>query len=194
MPPKPCVEEVTRYLDTWNKLENYVFQESSLDKLFRCFPLNVDMNDILLKCSCLNDFYSTNIFSVFSVAKNIFELNIDDRLKMGDVSLVSDIAAVNISGKEKTFYSFATKYCSHHYPEMFPIYDSYVDKVLWYFQQEYNFGEFKRKDLKHYPPFKDILSKFSQFYGLERFNLKEIDRYLWLLGKEFFLRSYQSKK
>ena len=53
----------------------------------------------------LNDFYSKNIFSVFSVAKNIFELNIDDRLKMGDVSLVSDIAAVNISGKENTLTS-----------------------------------------------------------------------------------------
>ena len=28
MIPKPCVEEVICYLDTWSKLENYVLQES----------------------------------------------------------------------------------------------------------------------------------------------------------------------
>lgn len=32
---------------------------------------------------------------------------------MGDASLVNDIAHVTINGVEKTFYSFASKYCSH---------------------------------------------------------------------------------
>ena len=102
-----------------------------MDKLFFTLcPENTDMSDILLKVAALNDFYSINIFSVYPVAKHILSLGIDDRLKTGDVALVSDIQRVTINGVEKNFYSFATKYCSHHRPLDFPIYDSYVEKVL----------------------------------------------------------------
>ena len=34
------------------------------------YPKNSDINDILIKCSSLNDFYITNIFSIFPVAKH----------------------------------------------------------------------------------------------------------------------------
>lgn len=61
-------------------------------------------------------------------------LSIDERLMAGDVTLVSDIQKVVINGVEKNFYSFATKYCSHHRPLDFPIYDSYLDKVLCFFR------------------------------------------------------------
>ena len=77
----PSTEEVERYISIWNSLENYVNQEHALDKLFfELCPQNVCIEDILLKCSSLNDFYSTNIFSIYPVAKHIAELNIDDRL------------------------------------------------------------------------------------------------------------------
>ena len=102
--PKPCQKEVEKYLNKWDSLENYVLQESSLDKLFfKTYPKNDDINDILIKCSSLNDFYSTNIFSIFSVAKHILKLNIDKRLKEGDATLVNDIAKVKINGKDKNF-------------------------------------------------------------------------------------------
>ena len=88
---------------------NYVLQENSLNKLFyETYPFNNDINEILIKVSSLNDFYSTNIFSVFSVAKHILTLNIDERLRICDEQLVNDIAKVVINGKEKNFYSFAT--------------------------------------------------------------------------------------
>ena len=51
------------------------------------------------------------------------------------------------------------------------------------------FSVFKRKDLKNYRKFKEILLDFQRFYNLERFNLKELDRYLWLLGKDIFQKS-----
>ena len=76
--PKPTVEEVQKYLDKWNTLENYVDQENSLDKLFfDLIPENKQIEDILIKCSTLNDFYSTNIFSIFPIAKHILQLNIE---------------------------------------------------------------------------------------------------------------------
>ena len=95
---------------------------------------------------------------------------------------------MEISGKKRSFYSFATKYCSHHNPIDFPIYDSYVEKILLYFNKIDKFSSFKRIDLKDYRKFKGILLDFQKYYKLERFSLKEIDRYLWLLGKEIFPR------
>ena len=189
--PTPSVEQVDFYLKAWDELENYRLQETALDKLFiEMCPQNTDITDILLKVSTLNDFYSANIFSVFPVAKHILEIGIDDRLKAGDVDLVNDIKQVTINGKEKCFYSFASKYCSHHNPIDFPIYDSYVDKVLRYFIKRDGFAQFENSDLKDYALFKKSLIDFRHYYKLERYNLKEIDKYIWQLGKEFFPKNY----
>ncbi len=132
-------------------------------------------------------FYSTNIFSPFKVAKHILKLNIDPRLKKRDYTLVNELAKVDMgAGNVKNFYSFATKYCSHHAPEDFPIYDSYVDKVLMHLKRRDRFCPFCKADLKNYPAYRKILHAFRAFYGLERYSLKEIDKYLWQLGKKHF--------
>ncbi|MBE5825243.1 MAG: hypothetical protein E7307_01265 [Butyrivibrio sp.] len=191
MIPQPCNKEVEKYLKRWDSLENYVLQERSLDKLFKDkFPHNTEIEDILIKVSTLNDFYSTNIYSVFPVAKHILEMNIDERLYGGDPTLVSEIAVVNISGKTKNFYSFASKYCSHHNQDQFPIYDSYVEKVLMYFRKVDGFSQFRLEDLKDYPIFKGVLVHFADYYGIKGYGLKDLDRYLWQLGKEFFPKKY----
>ena len=192
MIPQPSNEEVEKYLERWNSLENYVLQERSLDRLFKDkFPNNTEIEDILIKVSTLNDFYSTNIYSVFPVAKHILNMNIDERLLEGDPTLVSEIAVVDISGKTKNFYSFASKYCSHHNQEKFPIYDSYVEKVLQYFRRQDGFSKFRSEDLKNYPVFKEVLVQFADYYGIRGYGLKDLDRYLWQLGKEFFPKKYK---
>lgn len=193
--PKPSIEQVHFYLAKWNGLENYHLQENALNKLF--FELcasNTDVTDILLKASTLNDFYSTNIFSIYPIAKHICALNIDSRLKSGDVTLVNDIQHVTIGDTEKNFYSFASKYCSHHNPLAYPIYDSYVDKVLRYFRNKDGFSDFQDGELKNYIRFKGILIDFRAFYGLDRYNLKQIDQYIWQLGKDYFPKNYGKKK
>ena len=193
--PKPSVDQVDSYLKKWTKLENYRLQEEALNKLFlELCPKNVDLSDVLLKVSTLNNFYSTNIFSVYPVAKQICSLDIDSRLKEGDPTLVRDLQYVQISGVQKNFYSFATKYCSHHNPSEYPIYDSFVDEVLRYFRDRDNFTEFKNSDLKDYIKFKTVLIDFSRFYGLDQYSLKEIDKYIWQIGKEYFPKNYGKKK
>lgn len=188
---KPSKYEVEKYLNKWNSTENIVLPERSLNKLFLItYKNNTDIDEILIKASSLNDFYSTNIFSVVTIAKHIYNLNIDKRLKEADETLVNDIANVVINGKAKRFYSFATKYCSHHFPNEFPIYDSYVEKVLIYFNKIDNFFNFKREDLKDYKKFKNILMQFKKFYNIEQYSLKDIDKYIWLVGKEFFAKKY----
>ena len=188
LPPKPSVSEVNKYLDEWINLEGYTSQERALNKLFlELLPGNSEITDILLKASCLNDFYSTRIFAIYPLAKRILSIkDLDKRLKAGDIKLVRELGNVKIGDNKRYFYSFATKYCSHHNPIAFPIYDSYVEKVLVYFNKVDEFSSFKIKDLKDYRTFKGILLDFQRYYKLERFNLKEIDRYLWLLGKKFF--------
>ena len=193
--PTPSKEQVEYYLAKWDQLENYTLQEEALDKLFfKLCPVNTDITDILLKVSALNDFYSTNIFSVYPVAKHILSLDIDERLKAGDVALIGEIQKVMINSVERNFYSFATKYCSHHNPLDFPIYDSYVVKVLSFFRDRDGFAVFKAEDLKNYEKFKRVLIDFRGFYRLDKYNLKEIDKYLWQLGKEFFPNRYGKSK
>ncbi len=198
--PTPTINQVEEYLEQWKSLENYVAQEECLQKLFtEVYPNNTDLNEILSKVSILNDFYSTMIFSPYSIAKHIVENipNFDKRLNSGDENLVNDLSKVKISGSEKNFFSFATKYCSHHKPKDYPIYDRYVLAVLEYFQkkdnyyklEEVKYKELKQNKLKDYPRYKEMIIAFQKYYKLEEYCFKDIDRYLWLLGKEhFFVR------
>lgn len=193
--PVPSIDQVEFYLEKWDGLENYHLQEDALNKLFfKLCPNNTDVTDILLKASTLNNFYSTNIFSIYPVAKHICSLDIDARLKAGDVTLVGEIQYVTISETLKNFYSFATKYCSHHNPLDYPIYDSYVDEVLRHFRNRDGFSDFQDGDLKDYSKFKSILIDFRAFYGLDKYNLKQIDQYVWQLGKDYFPKNYGKKK
>jgi len=191
---KPSIAEVTSYLKLWDSLDNYVLQESSLKKLFlKTSPMNDNLDDVLIKVCVLNDFYSTHILSPFTIAKHIVRLNIDRRLNKEDLSLVNDIANVRVTGgKRIKFYSFASKYCSHHKPNIYPIYDSYVEKMLMYFKKVDHFYKFKKIDLKNYPLYQNILVQFRKYYGLEGFNLKQIDKYLWQAGKKHYKRKYQN--
>jgi len=189
---RPSQIEVSYYLKLWDSLENYTLQESSLRKLFtKTYPFNDDLNDVLIKVCALNDFYSTNIFSPFSVAKHIVNLKIDEHLKKEDLSIVNKIAEVKMKGgKVKNFYSFATKYCSHHKPTTYPIYDSFVEKMLLYCKKNDKFDIFSKEDLRSYKRFKGILLNFRKFYNLESFELKQIDKYLWQAGKKYFPKKY----
>jgi hypothetical protein len=185
----PSPQEVAEYEQKWNTLADYVNQENALNKLFfNLCPENKDMSDILIKCSSLNDFYSTNIFKVHNVAKHFLNQKIDERLAVGDLNLVMDLANIEINGKRFFFYSFATKYCSHHRPDIYPIYDSYVNKLLKYFRDRDGFMAFKETNLKEYSKYYNIIQSFKSFYGLQEFSVKQIDKYLWQLGKEAFNR------
>ena len=188
-------EIIKAYLDKWNMLENYILQEESLNLLFnKLCPDNKSIENILLKVSALNDFYSTNIYDTYTVAKHILNCEIDEDLKKGNIGLVSKIALVTIGNKTRNFYSFASKYCSHHKPETYPIYDSYVEKMLMYFKKKDNFYKFKKKELKKYETFLEVIQEFKKFYKLNNFSLREIDIYLWLAGKEYFPNNYKKAR
>jgi hypothetical protein len=73
-PLTPSPKLISEYLGKWQKLENYRLQEASLGLLFHTLcPENKEIEHVLLKVSALNDFYSTNVFDTYSVAKHILK-------------------------------------------------------------------------------------------------------------------------
>lgn len=185
--PTPCKEEVEKYLKKWEEDETISLHDSSLKLLFEeLFPENKKKEHILIKVNTLNDFYSAGVLNkeIIPLTEHIYKkLDFDEKLKKGDSDLVDYI--MNAKDVRKV-YSFATKYCSHHNPEEFPIFDSYVKKVLKHFRDKNPSFNFKNDELNNYKSFKDILTKFKNEYDLDEYGFKELDMYLWQLGKDYF--------
>ena len=62
--------------------------------------------------------------------------------------------------------------------------------MLVYFKNKDKFAKFKKDDLKDYVKFKNILIEFKKFYDIEEYSLRDIDKYLWIAGKEYFPKKY----
>lgn len=198
----PTQEEITNWLNTWDNDEKNSHVVSSMQVLFEKIPLNNNLDEIYAKIAALNDLYSTNIRKLYDVAKHIFSVqDIDERLKAGDLTTVNEIAKVPLvdkHGDEKVYnyYSFATKFCMFSNPEVYSIYDSYVEKVLTEFNKIDRFFDPKELDFRNYEDFDEILNLFRAKYNTVFDNISrlDMDRYLWLLGKKTFPKTYYTKK
>lgn len=123
---KPTKELIEKYGREFER--KHGAEEEAIRELFKIFSDNKDYKGVLLKSIVINTLYGTRIMRIENIARHICELDIDDRLKLGDSQIVDQIARVNIKGKERRNYSFASKYCSFHQPSLYPIYDSIVDR------------------------------------------------------------------
>ena len=126
--------------------------------------------------------------------------------------IVKQIAKCNLEKtiKDKVIiinpYSFATKYCFHHNQNAFRIYDSFVREVLVFFNNgksdtsnkfadipselvgtNFYGKKLTNKELKDYDTYNTFLQaidEFAKHYGLENENTRDLDHFLWILGKE----------
>ena len=140
--------QITRkdFDDTLNNrdilLPDYALQEKVLADIFTKYPNNTTLAEVILKVNLLNAFYSTGI------------LDVDARIQSGDDTVVRDIANVLHKSKNKdvNHFSFATKYCSFHQPQKFPIFDSFIAECFSqlsknnYYKLEYSMA----MDANHY--------------------------------------------
>ncbi len=188
-PPRTEIDEL---LKQWATLVKDTVQENSLKKLFsETYTQNDNLDDVLAKVRSLDDFYDTNISSPITIAKHIVAQDINAALAKGSVRIVNAIANVRMdNGETRNFYSFATKYCSHHNPTEYPIYDSSIEKMLVHFRNKDKFHDFSRQNLKEYPLYKNILMSFRKHYGLEEYDLQQISQYLWQAGKKYFPKDH----
>jgi len=218
--PTPCPQEVEKYLKFWHgdRMKHYQDQEACIGELFRstCAEKRACPHDslemILTKTLMLNSFYSTKLNAPLHVAKHVekikdFYVRISHAESKPDYDLVDEIARggdILIDnnqdyGKPRNCFSFATKYCHHHKPDAFRIYDSFVAIVLRYFQAHHTFypEDFSGEKLKKsYHLFHRVWDAFKnhELYGISQFKNWELDKYLWLLGKEYFPRVKSSRR
>jgi len=187
VPEKPTVEAVKAAGKAFD--EKYSVFEDALKELFGHYPKNTETSHVMLKVSTLNALYSTQIPlygnripNILDIVNHIVKHRIDSDLDLGSTDLVYDIAKTEIQNKVHFNYSFATKYCSWHRQDLFPIYDSRVDEYLWYSQDHGWIKPFKREELKIYKRLKETITEFQDKCGLGEFNFKEIDKFLYSEG------------
>lgn len=179
--PKPTEEYIERLLKECRD-DHFPQTDPALSKVFKIFPKNNDFHEVLVKVVLLNKLYNAYIFDPYPVAKHITNLSIDTALSVGSTSIIGKIAKVRFSHRERYLYSFATKYCSWHFPEKFFMYDNFVDRVIWEYKRRFEFNNFFRYELKEYERYHEILLSFIDFFKLGNISKKKLDEFLWLEG------------
>ena len=171
-------------LSAWKTLlPDYALQETVLKDVFKQYPNNTTLAEVILKVNLLNAFYSTGILDVVTVATHITNVNnVDARIQSGDDTVVCDIANVFHESKNKAVnhFSFATKYCSFHQPQKFPIFDSFIAECFSQLSKNKYFQKkFPKNTIRNsYFDFKFFYDEFINKEALPK-DYKEVDRYLW---------------
>jgi hypothetical protein len=183
---RPTPELVDAAREKFDKEDEAV--EQGLKELFAQFPSNTKLAHVLIKVAALNTLYSTNIFAVRKVALAICAKGqeIDDMIAKAIPEVVEMVARVNVGAEQKGRYnySFATKYCSWHNSEQYPIWDSRVDRYLYHLQKQDSFAPaFKKHDyIWTYSNFREVVIAFRRHFGLEQFSFKELDKFMYEYG------------
>ena len=185
---KPSADDI-RQADAEFDSENKILEEA-LKELFGQYPHNTQPAQVLLKVTALNALYSTqiplyrkSIPTIFDVVEHIVTLGIDSDLKRGDDGVVNRLAKTAVPDKRTFYYySFATKYCSWHNPNAYPIFDSRVYGYLCHLVNHRCLDRFKENDLWDYPKFKKVIEEFRERNGITDFTFKEIDKFLYHQG------------
>jgi hypothetical protein len=148
--------------------------EPALKELFSQYPDNNDIRHVLLKVVALNALYSTQIPiysqkipNALDVAQNIHQnaQDIDSALEAGSPGIVETIAWVSIAGKkDRIYFSFATKYCSWHKPELYPMWDANVQTYLGCLQEQSDFAKGFNVNADHwtYEAFRAAMNAFRE--------------------------------
>lgn len=184
-------QEILKKLDEGTYSKFFADRDRILERLFRASS-NADFDAVYLKCTVLNDFYSTRIPSdeLARIAKKIVKnhAQIDAWLAAGADDVIKAICSY---GSIKN-YSFATKYANWHNHLDFPIYDSFVRELLNCLRQCAMPDLFPSKEsLKEYGRLRDVLREIVKQYnltfckdanGIDMINYKLLDKFLWALS------------
>lgn len=151
------------------------------------------------KVVLLDRLYGTNVFHAFRMAEHIVRCKIDPLLKAAKPEVICRIRAghditAKQSWKEKDLYSFASKYASWHRPDVYPIYDGLIGRLLPKLNRKLRFhnGLLSPKQLRTYSNLIVAIDELTEKLGLESFRYKKIDKALWLWAKYEFRREHMN--
>ncbi len=185
-------------------------KESTLRLVFDQWPGNTDESEVLAKVTLLNVFYSTRLndyaspksdrIDIEGMARAIAGIDGFDELLHSDdederMRLVELIRHGGTAGEDGRHYddaySFATKYCSWHCPDKYPIADSYSRGMVYRIAclmrgATRTPNGLRQEDLLDYKTFCDRHSEAREYIcqraGAE-YTPKEIDEFFWVFGK-----------
>jgi hypothetical protein len=130
-PTDQLVKEEAERFDQENEPE-----EKVLGQLLNLFGANTQFAEVRLKVAGLNELYSAGVKRkhIETIARHLATTsNFDTLLQHGSPDAAQQI--IDCKGADR-YFSFASKYCSWHNPNAYPIYSSEVDACLmWYRQQ-----------------------------------------------------------
>src|SRR5271170_4505317 len=146
--PKPTKKDVEKKIEAFDK-ENGI-GEWLLGNLFSRYRNNNVKSEVLEKVNILNRLYSTRLYSVEEMSAQILRIkSFDSLLDAGSSEAADSILSCDVNGKTRSTFSFASKYCSWHNQDAYPLYDRFVDECLWYYESRDHFARYKRSS---YPP------------------------------------------
>jgi len=111
-----------KYLDIFASQEMYFINDLKNLELFQKTPGNTDAEDVRTKVSAINDREIGSLGILENAVSHVHNLNIDDRLKNNDLTLVEDISKIKVGSQQHHLLHFASVYCNFHKPDVYPIY------------------------------------------------------------------------
>lgn len=187
--PRPTVDLVLKAEADFDGDEHAV--EAAVALVFSQNRSNQDIAQVLAKVAVLNQLYRTSIFNIRTAAERIAALpDLDQLLSGGAPEAVDLVADIKIGSKPTVFLSFATKYCSWHNQNAYPIFDVNVDNCLWAYKNQDHFADYAGSYCsvgtasQRRENFFKVVTAFRKHYGLNTVSLKQLDKFLYLQGQK----------
>jgi hypothetical protein len=157
--------------------------ESTLGELIATYRENKKIEHVLTKVVTINALYHARVLDmdVHPLAVHIWKIeDLDTKLKQGNLDAVD--AIWKSQGTRRHYFSFATKYCSWHNQQAYAMYDLNMWEALRAYKTKESGFQFKDSESEDYATFYTIVKRFQAAYGLEGYSLKDVDKFLWLVG------------
>jgi len=170
--------------EPWN-----VAADRAVRHAFSIFPTSRSRHGVLLKIAALRAIWGAGVFDTYAMADHILHLQrLDKWLRRGDDRAVARIRqghGIRPSGRrrELDLYSFATKYCHWHRPDLYPMYDYYVDRALKRLNRWRPFTD-SIGDLREFGRLRQALDACNRKSGLHWRGNKRLDQAFWVAGRK----------
>jgi len=188
----PTADKVKLYRNKWRQDKAFMAEEKAIRWLFRTYPQNTDLNQIMIKCAAFVQSHRDD--DIYKMARHIKTIPFDELIKNDDLSFVTEIAKIHW-GKggrrrvDESIYMLATRYCAYHKPKSYPLLNACVEEMLLAFRERKMIKHFEDKDLFDYVKFTGIMQCLVDKYTLQEFNFTEIALYF-----ERFLPDWEEDK
>lgn len=178
---QPC-SMIDGQIAAFNKDEETALAESTIHELIATYPDNHTVQHVLVKVIAINSLYHARVLDVDlqPLAIHITKLDLDEKLKAGNPKAVDLIW--KSEGTRRHYFSFATKFCSWHNEGAYAMYDRYMWAALVAYKAKKQQFTFKTGECSDYAGFLGVVKRFQESCGLGDYSLKDIDKFLWLVG------------